>query len=88
MEKPLRNPAPADMLAKLEAIAGVPITRPMRKGTAIKLLRLAEQEDDGSWEFKCVREDFWRQLAKYTDSNWLTLIAPSQIESARRIKDT
>lgn len=88
MSKPFRNPAPPEMLKQLEEIAGVPITKPMRKGTAMKLLRIGNCEDDGSWDCRCAREIFWQQLAKYTNSDSLTLalLIPFSVTS-KRIRD-
>ncbi|MFH1497259.1 MAG: hypothetical protein ABII82_05470 [Verrucomicrobiota bacterium] len=37
----------------------------MRKGTAMKLLRMGEREYKGTWQDKCDYEAFWRQLAFY-----------------------
>ena len=71
MTSKLRNPAPPKLIAELETCCGgITITKPMRRGTAIRLLRMARTEcPDGAVEqaaWRRLEEEFRGQLLKYT----------------------
>ena len=67
--KPFRNPATAGQIKELGDLIGVTFTKPMRKGTYMKLKRMANLTGESAEEEKFDRQVFWEHVAVYTDSN-------------------
>ena len=66
-KKRIRNPATPDEIRDLEETLGVTITKPMGRGTYLKLKRMSAEDTFSSSEEESLRRlEFWQRVAVYT----------------------